>query len=356
MDLQSTLILELVAEIAVHIRDGVTWKSLLFTCKRTHASMSAMVQKQDSLTNHLMTLVMMKPDAPWKYSAMSVNRKLSYEYVQAHLELGWNYEALACHVKFEHILKCPKMIVHGPNISCNDSVTFDDVLAHPEIQWDYSELSSNPNITSDIVFAHPHLPWDMDALCHNPSMTVQAMVSHPGIEWDMYTLSWNQCIPIAHLLPHVFEGDVAMPNIHQNFCNRLCIDHQYALALTFEARVQLFNQVLACCDTDEVVTLNIVLAHQHIKWNYDLLIHDTPLTDIIATSEFATTRTLPVLPWNFDLLPTSSHVPIREMELCTHVKWNYDAATSNWHLTYRDVLSRPNINWRYDMLSYMLVR
>ncbi len=51
----------------------------------------------------------------------------------------------------------------------NPLLTWELIQAHPEIPWDYATLSKHPAITPAIVKENPSIPWDPVELCKNPN-------------------------------------------------------------------------------------------------------------------------------------------------------------------------------------------
>ncbi len=306
-----------------------------------------------------MTLFIMRPDAGWRFYNLSGNPKLLYSFVLTHPHLDWSYDQLASNssVTFSDILLSPVLLQCGDDISLNPNVTINDVLAHPEIEWNFKRLSYHPNITPAMVFATPQLPWSIRALSRNPNTTIETMIAHPSDEWDLSSMIMNPLISIAKLLPCIADDDHYDWDIYTRLCNRLCLDAHYVRTLSSTLQVQLYNEVLGYCDSSEDVTLKVVLAHRHphIKWDYDELMWKTSFADIIATSTYSTSRVLPVMPWNFELLAYAPHMPIDEMEACKCIEWTCDNMTTNVQ-TYRDVIMRQHIDWDYEDLSWRFTR
>src|SRR5271169_3731602 len=74
-----------------YINDGPTYKAAIFTCKQWHRVMTrAHPSKPDELCNHLCTLIMRNPDAPWHYKRLSSNPAIHLHTVLRTPHRPWN--------------------------------------------------------------------------------------------------------------------------------------------------------------------------------------------------------------------------------------------------------------------------
>ncbi len=63
------------------------------------------------MTNTLIKLLEKYPNKPWRWTAVSYNCNITFEYVITHLNLPWNWNALSQHknITFKHILDHPDL-------------------------------------------------------------------------------------------------------------------------------------------------------------------------------------------------------------------------------------------------------
>src|SRR5271166_4096471 len=97
------------------IKEGSTFKSVLFTCRRWYEIvLKVHPNGRIIFANHLTTLLKFLPDKPWNFDMLSKNPIISWEFISK----------------------------------------------NPDKPWSYRLLSKNPNITWDIIKQNPNKPWD----------------------------------------------------------------------------------------------------------------------------------------------------------------------------------------------------
>ena len=96
---ESLVCKDILFEISKHIKDGKTWKSLIFVCKATYEFNTK--DKVRKYANHITTLLKFFPDKNWDWYWLSKNPSLSFDFVLARPELNWIWSLLS-HNKMIH--------------------------------------------------------------------------------------------------------------------------------------------------------------------------------------------------------------------------------------------------------------
>jgi hypothetical protein len=79
-----------------HVDDGVTYKSILFTCKDwKHIMESRHPTKRNKVINHLQTLLLKYPDKPWDWDSISWNPNITMEFIDKYPNKPWNWGGIS---------------------------------------------------------------------------------------------------------------------------------------------------------------------------------------------------------------------------------------------------------------------
>src|SRR5271166_2603133 len=104
------------------IKEGSTFKSVLFTCRRWHEIvLKVHCDGRIIFANHLVTLLKFLHDTPWNYCWLSENPNITWEIVMQNPNKSWDYNRL----------------------SENPSITWENVMQNPDKPWNYNTLSTN---------------------------------------------------------------------------------------------------------------------------------------------------------------------------------------------------------------------
>lgn len=95
--------------------------------------------------DHLLTLIKLFPDKPWRWAEISYRRNITWDIVTANPDAKWDWHCLS----------------HHPDI------TWDIVVANSGVIWDWHWVSRNPNITWDVIAANPDKAWSWYQLSQN---------------------------------------------------------------------------------------------------------------------------------------------------------------------------------------------
>lgn len=97
---------------------------------------------------------------------LSANPYISWDIVEAHLDIPWNFDFLSSNpnITFTLIQSTPQFSWNSKFYSQNPNITIDIVIANPQIEWDWNGLSQNTGIGWDIIKNHLNLPWNWQIL------------------------------------------------------------------------------------------------------------------------------------------------------------------------------------------------
>lgn len=85
-------------------------------------------------------------------------------------------------------------------VSLNPNITWEIVQSHPDIQWNWDMLSLNPNITWEIIQQNPNDPWNWELLAKNPNITWEIIQQNPDKHWDIKMFSENPNISFENVM------------------------------------------------------------------------------------------------------------------------------------------------------------
>jgi len=198
---------------------------------------------------------------------VSCNPNTSMEFIRTH-NLDWNYIWM----------------------SENPNLTLDYVLEHPNVTWHYKDVGSNPNIQPAEFFACPELPWLLSDLSGNPNLTREDL-NHKGERqsWDPKRLvenpafTWEDLLTIPHLVGNYYDGYVNNPNF--------TVDELPLVQAKTDTPIFLGS-------SHPCITLDYVLEHLELPWDWELLSANLRLTveDVLSHPE---------LPWKWRRLSTN---------------------------------------------------
>jgi hypothetical protein len=298
---------DILCEILRWINTGSSYKSCTRVCRlwkrltaREHPTARA------KFANHLLTLILMFPNAQWRWHTVSKNPNITYAAVHAHPELPWDW--------------------HG--FSMNPSVDWETIAANPEDPWVWGSVVANPNVTPAHMESRPGL-WDSYAICRNPNLTLEELVALPDHEEFVYD---HPAVTIKWLLEHGqsdYEGMSGNPN------------------LTWEdvAAHPTANWDIHLLSTHPNIKVEHILegyVQFGFSWCYECMYRgdNIPTGDLITRVPAAGIKCNPCY--------LSFRLPRAELPAGAFDCVLY---SSNPHLTWEDIAANPEAGWRFDMIS-----
>lgn len=142
--------------------------------------------------------VMMRPDIPWNWSALSMNVHIPWRTIIAYRDAPWVWAFVSGHPEadVDYALEHPEIDWLWTHLSGSRKLRFEQVIAHPSKGWDWSRISANRAVRPEHVRAYPELPWDWIEMSTNPNLTWKFVEENIEKQWNWFNLSNNMAIPL----------------------------------------------------------------------------------------------------------------------------------------------------------------
>ena len=147
----------------------------------------------------------------WNIGAVSENKTVTYDVIKTDPNYGWEPMFLVRNpnITLDHILELfPGIRLHEDdldNFSENKNITWDYVQAHPGVDWNYIDLSNNKNITWDIIKNTPDL-WYWSSITER--IPWEIIKSNPMYPWKYEFLHYNNSTTWKEFEEIIAEGIV----------------------------------------------------------------------------------------------------------------------------------------------------
>lgn len=229
------------------------------------------------------------PTATWDWLALSLNKSISFEFIQAHRDLPWKISAVSRNSSITEAIVRTNVEFpwHFSNLCANPNISFGFVLefminSPSKIDINWLALSANPSITMDIVDRYPEYPWNDQYLSMNPNITSNYILN-TNRNWSMSHISANQGISERDIYKNVLPWDYlnlsSNPNLPAKYVN------------------------------------------------------DNPNHD-----------------WNMYSVSSNSNITTTDIEMFHSINWNSVGLSFNPNITYDYVKAHPERNWSKQML------
>lgn len=231
------------------------------------------------------------PAAQWDWLALSLNRSISFEFIQTHMDYPWNI----------------------PAVSRNSSITEAIVRANITFPWRYNELCSNPNISFDFILEYilkstSKIDINWSALSANPAIPISTIDQYPNYPWNDQYISMN-------------------PNITSNY-----ILNEGASRKWFIPYVSANKGI-----TERDIYKNI------LPWDY-LNLGSNPNLPAKYVNDNPNQR------WNMYSVSSNPNITITDIESFHSIAWDSFGLSMNPNITYGYVSTHPEYNWMKSML------
>lgn len=145
-----------------------------------------------------------KPNKPWVFGRISINKNLTQEFVKKHINENWRFDRL-CQMpiidlkfvkEFPHIKWNYKYLASNPNISLDMLIhdrLFDSTNESKQNDKFYmSMVTANRSISLDTIKSNPHiLKWNFNKRSLDPNLTWEYIHNNDNGTWNFYLLSGN---------------------------------------------------------------------------------------------------------------------------------------------------------------------
>jgi hypothetical protein len=305
-------------------RDGALYK-LLISINTKIYKIGITFNAEDSLTNHLWTLIKLYPTKKWNRDAilenpntalnllnhdifseltsdwyqfhLSNNPNLTFDFIQTH-DYAWNLWGLIQNknIPLQYLLntnfKVNENSIYNKilyfDLSYCPNLTWDFIKKHLDKHWDWPILiqhpcitldiviefnlwhenfSVNPNVTMEIVTENPNFGWDYDVMSSNPNLTWKFITECEIEKWNWYEISKHKNITWQIIfenpkMPWDNYGLSMNPNIEL----KTFISKEYS-DFTKNTVVNISN----CKDLTWRVVRDHPDNHDAYRWNWDIL-------------------------------------------------------------------------------------
>lgn len=339
------------------ITDGSTYKAACLVSRHWCHVASKLFDKGDVFANHLMTLLMLHPDAYWDYLELSKNPNLKMWYVRKYPKKPWDWYFLW--LRSDYTMKDMQIDGWHPNLAKNKNITPEYILAVGNDRWSLNKISQNPCITLDIIKKYPTLQYDKKSFTMNPNIKLQDILDNPDYFRSVSNYRYNPNCTWNELC---YIRDTYGPE-EDDFC---IIEHPSVTINTILYDPK-FDPSWSCCLFYENPNFDfrLVLLRPSENWNWaEISKHPNVTWDIISSN--------PKLPWVPDYVSQNPNVTIEIVRNNPTFSWNYRLLCSNpsvicktnkmeilHELCDYNVFSRlpyyfsnPNFSWRdYEQLN-----
>jgi hypothetical protein len=155
------------------------------------------------------------PDLPWNLSSLSYNKNLDLDYVLANIDKNWDWYGIYCTHDAKRLLCCTHIPDHRNKylaLSGNKSLTREDVDARPNENWNGIRLLQNKIKTLDKIVSHFErydmvdesvAPIDHINVSMIPHLRIDEILTHTNINWCWADLSeYLETISIEEVETH----------------------------------------------------------------------------------------------------------------------------------------------------------
>lgn len=248
------------------------------------------------------------PDAPWDFFWLSMNRLLTVKDVLSMPFAPWSFCNLCSHLDLSGISDLSDFGIFPFQcrfLSRNKSPqVIDLVLRRPDYDWDWVHVSMHIALQPHHVLDHRRLPWNFAMMSRAP--VAPRLVSRiPNKPWDYGELSKNKCMQIRTALQH--------PD-------------------------KLWDWAALSAASD--VTLDIVQAHIHRPWNWELLSKSVPIQQILDNLDY---------PWRWHYISANPSVRIEHVKNNVFLPWVWPILQRQ--LSVDDILEHANHLSDFSYLS-----
>jgi hypothetical protein len=306
--------------------DGATYKTVRLVCKAWLTASLQYVHYETTYCNHLVTLLMKRPDYPWDMRTVSANPNITWAVVTEILpELAWSEPGLSANPNMTlNILRDNNKLCMSSFCS-NPNFTWDDISHSPTAQniVDWTVVSRHHNITMDIIRQNKHQPWSWGYVVFNPNFTIDIVFEINYVAWDWTAISAHPNITIDIVRKHP-ECPWVMSRLTQN--PSFTWDMLKTLSADISARDLSNNKTLTWAQVRDNISLD---------WDWNIL----SLMLVLPAEAFF----YPGTKWNWRML--SANISLgHEVIVKYRTRWNMAMLSSNKCITW-DFLCKHAWDW-----------
>lgn len=281
--------------------------------------------------------ILENPDFKWDWNIISyMNKKITEDDILGHLDLPWDWQIMSenRYITFKLIEKTKDKPWDWDWLSISNDVIPDRnipwafILDNLDLDWNWCHLTTRPDITWEYMQDNKHLPWDCLNKMRNPNMPLEYILKNyipytilndtkhinEIIEADKYDTYYSGN-SLAHMNAYMFmtwNKHVTLENLEKIYA-------KYKVLFQDPGHFALFMRGLT---TNPRITLDYVLNHPEMEWNWELLCNNINITlaDVIQHPE---------IPWSYSLLSEKEYLTIEFIESNLDKPWDWETLSSH---------------------------
>ena len=238
----------------------------------------------------------------------------------------------------------------------NKYITEDDILGNLDLPWDWNIMSENPNITFKFIEKMKDKPWDWNMLSYWDKVIPERNISWAFVlknldldwEWAHLTtrpdITWEYMQSTKHVLPWDYRTKIYNPNVPldyvlKNYLPYIISDTKY------------INEIIADNKYDAYYSGNS-LTHMNA---YMFMTRNKHITLVNLNKLYTKHKALFQDPVYFSMFmcgfTTNPRITMNYVLNHPEIEWNWEFLCNNVNITLADVIQHPEINWCYKSLS-----
>jgi len=327
---------ELLVDIIDRVSDGMTFKSLLLTCKMfyEHFYFGSSVyyvidgtcasekywKLVERFSNHCESRLL-KTGRVLEYDS----KKVSENFIREHRRFDWSWYEISQRkdLSLEFIEEYSAILRIDVVSTYNRRLTVSFITRNIHMPWSWDNLTHNPVFTEGMIERSPHLPWSTAYCEHpNPNFSFKRIAKYRG-----------------------FPPKTILSKYPQELDGRLAKLARRVHGIVFVSQLS----------SKSYITLDIIKDNPKFPWDAKSLLHNPNITDeIVKAHEFDMPRLYSQ--WlqdgcqpkdkspNFRKLCKTS--PLEAVPLISVRNYMY----ASKHLPISVILAHPNAEWHYDII------
>ncbi len=281
--------------------------------------------------------ILENPDFKWDWYIISyMNKYITEDDIFGNLDLPWVLRIMSenCYITFKLIEKTKDKHWNWSWLSIWDDVIPDRnipwsfVLENLDLDWEWCHLTTRPDITWEYMQANKHLPWDCLNKLRNHNRPLEYILKNyipytilndtkhinEIIEDDKYDAYYSSN-SLTHMNAYMF----------MTWNKHITLENLEKIYTKYKALFQdpgHFSLIMRGLTTNPRITLDYVLNHPEMEWNWELLVNNTNicLADVIQHPE---------IPWSYSLLSEKEYLTIEFVESNLDKPWDWEALASH---------------------------
>jgi hypothetical protein len=248
-------------------------------------------------------------------------------------------------LKWEFVIKNPKIKWHWPSLSINKAITWDiiynNLSSGENAYWNWSYVSMNPNININTILSNPELPWDWDCVSMNPSISLDDILENSELKWNWDYVSHNPSVTIREIMKKM--GDTFVNKNWDWYKLTSKEDITWEFVQKIPKNIFYINWYNITISPN--VSLSTILKNLHLPWNNIYLTLNKKVN-------FEDVKNNPSIGWNHKVLSLNPNITwnnIIDNDIVINCCWK--GISSHPNITWDIIQSNPDKNWGWCGIS-----